>query len=462
MIAQKDLEQALARAMKTGADFAEIFCQDSMRHSLGMIDCALESAVSAQERGVGIRILCGTRCIYAYGNDLSLSGLLHLADSVAAALDGPCLKQQDILLTPMKLSSVHPILKNGSDFDYRKKAEAIRAAHDSARAYSSKIVQVSVSLADSMHEVLIANSEGLLVQDQRAYTRLRISAVASNGTENQSGSESPGAHMGLEFLDTINAEALGRASAKQAVTMLHAPLCPAGTMPVVMENGFGGVIFHEACGHSLEATSVARGNSVFCGKLGEKIASEKVSAFDDGTIPNAWGSLNISDEGEKTQRIQLLDRGILKSYMIDRLGSRRMNLPSTGSGRRQGYTYAPTSRMTNTYIAAGEDDNEEMISSVEYGLYAKSMGGGSVNPVTCEFNFAVREGYLIENGRITAPVRGATLIGKGHEVLLNIDRVGRNMCMAQGMCGSESGSIPTNVGQPRIRISSITVGGKAE
>jgi len=242
--------------------------------------------------------------------------------------------------------------------------------------------------------------------------------------------------------------------------MLHADPCPAGKMPVAIDNGFGGVIFHEACGHSLEATSVAKGNSVFAGKLGQKIASDKVTAIDDGTMPNLWGSLNIDDEGMPTRRKVLIEKGILKGYMIDKLNSRRMNMEPTGSSRRESYKYAPTSRMTNTFIAAGEYSNEAIIGSISNGLYAKKMGGGSVNPVTGEFNFAVMEGYLIKNGKIDKPVRGATLIGKGHEVLMNIDMVGRDMQQAQGMCGSVSGSVPTNVGQPMIRVSEITVGGR--
>ena len=231
-------------------------------------------------------------------------------------------------------------------------------------------------------------------------------------------------------------------------------------MPVALDNGFGGVIFHEACGHSLEATSVGRGNSVFCSKLGEQIASPKVTAIDDGTMKNYWGSLNINDEGELTKKIVLIENGILKSYMIDKLGARRMNMPSTGSGRRQNYSYAPTSRMTNTYIAPGNDTNASIISSIDNGLYAAKMGGGSVNPATGEFNFSVAEGYLIRGGKITEPVRGATLIGKGADVLKNIDMVGKDLKLAAGMCGSESGSVPTCVGQPMIRISSITVGGR--
>ena len=229
---------------------------------------------------------------------------------------------------------------------------------------------------------------------------------------------------------------------------------------MAIENGFGGVIFHEACGHSLEATSVAVGASQFAGKLGQKIAGDKVTAIDDGTIPNGWGSINIDDEGTPAQRNVLIENGVLKSYMIDKLNGRRMGMASTGNARRQGYLYEPTSRMTNTYIDNGPDRNEDIIASIEYGLYAKEMGGGSVNPATGAFNFAVREGYIIRNGKICEPVRGASLIGTGSEILQNIDMVGQNLDRGQGMCGSSSGSIPTDVGQPLIRVSRITVGGR--
>jgi len=231
-------------------------------------------------------------------------------------------------------------------------------------------------------------------------------------------------------------------------------------MPVIIDGGFGGVIFHEACGHSLEATGVALGNSEFCGKLGQTIASPIVTAIDDGTLPGEWGSTNIDDEGTPTTKLVLIENGVLKNYMIDRLNARRMEMPVTGSARRQDYTFAPTSRMRNTYIAPGNDDENEMIATAGTALYCKKMGGGSVNPVTGEFNFAVGEGYLVKDGKIDRPVRGATLIGKGADTLMKIDRVGKKMWMAQGMCGSLSGSVPTNVGQPRIRVSSMTVGGR--
>lgn len=454
------ISAALARAKRTGADFSELYFEDTVSQSLGLVSSSIEDAVSARNIGAGIRLLKGTRCVYAYGNDISPSGLLALADSAAAALSGSA-EIRDIVLTPAYVPRMNPIVIPCHKGDIRRKADLLRRADAAARAKSPEIAQVNAAVREQYKTVIIANSEGLYAQDERAYCRFFVSAVAHSGSENQSGSASPGAHAGSEFLDTLDIDALARSAADCAVTMLHAPLCPAGIMPVVMDNGFGGVIFHEACGHSLEATSVARGNSVFCGKLGTRIGSEKVTAYDDGTIPGAWGSLNINDEGEPTRRIKLLDKGVLTSYMIDKLGSRRMNMPSTGSGRRESYRFAPTSRMTNTFIAPGQDENSDIIASVENGLYAAKMGGGSVNPVTCEFNFAVLEGYLIKNGRISTPVRGATLIGRGDEILFNIDMVGRDMTMGQGMCGSESGSIPANVGQPMIRISSISVGGKS-
>ena len=253
----------------------------------------------------------------------------------------------------------------------------------------------------------------------------------------------------------------GEEAARIALVMVKAKDCPSGKMPVVIDNEFGGVIFHEACGHALEATSVAKNQSVFAGKLGQQIAAPCVSAVDDGTIENAWGSENIDDEGTPQQKRVLIENGILKSYMIDKLNARRMGMEPTGSGRRQSYKFEPTSRMSNTFICAGKDKFEDLFVGIEKGLYAKKMGGGSVNPMTGEFNFAVNEGYMIENGKITYPVKGASLIGNGRDILMNIDKVASNLGRGQGMCGSASGSIPTDVGQPAIRVTSITVGGTA-
>ena len=288
-----------------------------------------------------------------------------------------------------------------------------------------------------------------------------INSVAEKDGETQTGIFGPGRLMGLEmFDDVVDPVEVGREASRQAVAMVSAGYCPAGVMPVAIGNGFGGVIFHEACGHSLEASAVAYGQSQFVGKLGEVVANPKVTAIDDGTIPNAWGSINFDDEGTPSTRNVLIENGVLKSYMIDKFNGRRMGMKSTGASRRQSYQFTPTSRMTNTYIAPGTDSFDDIISSMEYGLYARSLGGGSVNPTTGEFNFAVNEGYMVRNGKIAEPVRGASLVGKGSEIIKNIDMVSDNLELGQGMCGSSSGSIPVNVGQPMIRVSSITVGGR--
>jgi len=459
VLAKDLIQDVLGKALSTGGDFAEVFCEDTVRNSISIIDGKVENAVSGRDFGVGIRIFKGFRSVYAYTNDISRSSLLNTAYDAACAL-GSLKEDRTVELCERIPTNIHPILFVPSSVSNLKKVKVMKAAYAAAKEYSSEISQVTVAYGDVDQKVLIANSEGLLTEDRRIRTRLAIQSIASSGSENQTGFEGPGMSMGFELFELIDPEHYGREASRTAVTMLHAQPCPAGKMVAVIDNGFGGVIFHEACGHALEATSVAKGNSVFAGKIGQKIASEKVTAIDDGTMPNEWGSLNIDDEGIPTQRKVLIEKGILKGYMIDKLNGRRMGMEPTGSSRRQSYKYAPTSRMTNTFIAPGTDENEAIIASVEYGLYAKKMGGGSVNPVTGEFNFAVAEGYLIRNGQIDVPVRGATLIGKGSEILMRIDMVGKDMRLGQGMCGSASGSVPTNVGQPMIRVSEITVGGR--
>ena len=459
MLSREVAQRVLGRCLITGGDFAEIFEEDTINNTIGILNGKVENSVGGRSYGIGIRIFKGLKSVYAYTNNNSLSSLLDVAYKAALAL-GEAKEEKNIVLDCTSIKSEHPIIYIPSSIGINKKIGVMKIAYNAAKDYSSEISQVGVNYIDKEQNVLIANTEGLYVEDKRVRTRLTINSVASLNGENQTGFEGPGRHMGFEMFNYIDPEYYGKEASRIACTMLHAKNCPAGKMKVAIDNGFGGVIFHEACGHSLEATSVAKGNSVFTGKLGEQIASTKVTAIDDGTIPNAWGSLNIDDEGNKTQRNVLIENGILKSYMIDRLNGRRMGMAPTGSGRRQSYKYAPTSRMTNTYIANGDDSPEEIIKSISDGLYAKKMGGGSVNPVTGEFNFAVSEGYIVKNGEIQEPVRGASLIGKGSEILMNIDMVGNNMTQGQGMCGSSSGSIPTNVGQPMIRVSEITVGGR--
>ena len=461
MLLKSTAEQVLGAALRTGGDFAEIFCEDRRSGAVGLVSGHVESASTVRRHGAGIRVYNGLNSVYVTTNDTSLSGLLAAARKAADAVGDAGEGVRDIHLTQSLAANIHPIKAMPMDVSGARKAELVREMDRAARDESPEIAQVRANLIYWDSDVQIANSEGLFTGDRRVYTRMACAAVAEGGGESQSGTASPGAMMGFELFDQrVDVAEEARKAARQAVTMLHAEPCPAGVMPVVIDGGFGGVIFHEACGHSLEAAAVAFGNSEFAGKLGQRIASPIVTAVDDGTLPGEWGSLNIDDEGLPTTRLVLIQDGVLRNYMIDRLNGRRMGMAPTGSGRRQDYTFAPTSRMRNTFIAPGSDDEAEIIASCGDGLYAKSMGGGSVNPVTGEFNFAVAEGYLIRDGKIDRPVRGASLIGRGSEVLQKIDRVGSRMWMAQGMCGASSGSIPTNVGQPMIRVTDITVGGR--
>ena len=460
MISREICQRVLQKAVSTGADYAEIFAENTVNHNISMIASKVDSVKDAVIAGAAVRVYKGLRSVMASTVDTSESGLLACAAKAAEAL-GQGDAQIDIVLKERIFGDIHPVRIVPSSVGNARKVEILKEGYFAAKEYHEGITQVTGTLLDVDHNILIANSEGLYTQDRQVRTRLSLSAVADLGQGTQTGSCNPGRRMGLEVFDSvIDPKATGIHAAKQAITMAGAGYCPAGVMPVAIGNGFGGVIFHEACGHSLEASSVAYGQSQFTGKLGQQIANTKVTAIDDGTIPNAWGSINIDDEGTPAQKNVLIENGILKSYMIDKFNGRRMGMASTGNARRQSYAYTTTSRMTNTYIAEGEDNNDDIIASMEYGLYAKEMGGGSVNPVTGEFNFAVNEGYIVRNGVVCEPVRGASLVGKGSDVIMNIDMVGKNMEMGQGMCGSSSGSVPTNVGQPMIRVSSITVGGR--
>ena len=459
MIPRDICQRVLQTAVSTGADYAEIFAENSVNHSISMIASRVENIKNTVIAGAAVRVYKGLRSVMATTIDTSESGLIRCAEKAAEAL-GQGSAQIDIVLRERIFGDIHPVITCPSSVGNKEKIDILKAGYFAAKEYDPCIAQVSGTLMDVDHNILIASTDGLYAQDRQIRTRIMVSAVADKGQGTQTGMWAPGRRMGLEMFDTIDPKAVGIRAAKQAATMAGAGYCPAGVMPVAIENGFGGVIFHEACGHGLEASSVAYGQSVFAGKLGQQIANPKVTAIDDGTIPNSWGSINIDDEGTPAQKNVLIEKGILKSYMIDKFNGRRMGMASTGSSRRESYAYTPTSRMTNTYIAPGEDKNEDIISSIEYGLYAAAMGGGSVNPTTGEFNFAVNEGYMIRNGEICEPVRGASLVGKGSDCIMNIDMVGTDLDMAQGMCGSSSGSVPTNVGQPLIRVSSITVGGR--
>lgn len=452
--------EIISKILARGGEFAELFIEYSKKNAIKMIDGKVEEINSGIINGVGIRVFVNKKVVYAYTNDFEKDNLLKTTEKLCATLKSENEETITMNFNKKKISDINPILYFPENIPLEDKIDLMRKTDRGMKSFSGKISQSVIYILESDQRVWIYNSDNLEAEDRRTRTRLSATAIVSNGNEKTVSSESPGASMGFEFYNTFDPYLLGKKVSSRALRMSEAEYCPAGKMPVIISNGFGGVLFHEACGHSLEATSVAKGASVFAGKIGEKIANEIVSAVDDGTIPNAWGSANIDDEGEGTRKNVLIENGVLKSFLVDRANEKKLNVQRNGCSRRQNYTFIPTSRMSNTFIVPGDLYPEEIIAQTEYGLFAKTMGGGSVLPATGEFNFAVNEGYLIKNGKIDKPVKGATLIGKGHEILKKIDLVGNDLSRGEGMCGSSSGSIPADVGQPTIRISELTVGGR--
>jgi TldD protein len=451
-----------------GASFVELFEEETRSSALSLKNQEVETASAGTEYGVGVRLVYGLEgaagasgsCEQRYGftSDSSLESLLALVRALGAREPKETKK---ISLAPLDFNRsfdaqnfLDPrVLGQSHKLDYLRRANA------AARAVDSRVAQVAVSVADSVSDIEIYNSEGLSVSDYRARTRFSVTTTASDGSLRMQAHEAPGALGGFEFLQSISVEDLARASAERALRALSAELIRGGEMPVVIGNGFGGVIFHEACGHPLETEALRRGATPFAGKLGEQVAHPCLTAIDDGTLAGVWGSLALDDEGMPTQRTTLIERGVLRAFMSDRVGAFECGLPRTASARRQNYQFAPVSRMRNTFIAPGDSSVDEMIAGIPSGLYATKMAGGSVNPATGEFNFAVEEGFAIENGKIARPVRGATLIGKGHEILPRISMVGSDLALAAGVCGASSGHVPVTVGQPSIKVDRILVGG---
>ena len=463
MLEQKLVSEVLHFARAGGAEFADLFVEDCVSSYLQVLNGNVKAASGGNDFGVGIRALYGTKVVYAYTNDLSRDGLREIAQAVARAngfageVDAGGAGGLDFrVASPKRLYRVsqHPLETRKAD-----KLSLARRAGDAARVGAVKTVDARYF--DWVQRVLIANSDGDWVEDERVYSRLMVNAIAEDGTQRSNGYSGPGTGMGLEFFAGDLPERTGAEAARIANAMVNAGFAPAGTIPVVVGNGFGGVIFHEACGHILETTAIEKKASVFADKIGQRIAHSSLSAVDDGTIPGAWGSINVDDEGMPSQRTVLIENGILKNYMSDKVGEMKTGYARTGSGRRQNYTFAPASRMRSTEILNGPETPESLIKQVKYGLYARKMGGGSVSPGTGDYNFSVDEAYIIRDGEICEAVRGAALVGNGARDLLNIVGVAGDLTRGQGMCGSVSGSIPTDVGQPHILISEITVGGRS-
>ena len=448
-------------ALFLGADFAELFIERNQVNNISTLSSEVQAVQSGIDFGIGVRVIYGTKVLYGYTNRTDNDELCRIITELSAK----DLKDPDTtgasfdFSVPDDIHHAEKTLTEGSEVE--SKVEFLLRADRTARAASNMISQTRGGCLQREQSVEIFTSEGLHASDIRNYIRASLSAIATNGSEQATGSFNDGGLIGWELQEAIDSDRTGSEAARQALVNLSAKACPSGRMPVVIGPGFGGVIFHEACGHLLETTSVAKKASVFHDKMGEMIANPVVNAVDDGTMAKEWGSINIDDEGMPTQHTQLIKEGQLTSFLADRVGSQQTGYTRTGSGRRQSYKFAPASRMRNTFIEPGDSALDDMIDSIDRGIYASHMGGGSVQPGTGEFNFAVTEGYYVEDGKVQYPVKAATLISTGPAVLKEISMVGADFALACGMCGSVSGAVPTTVGQPSIKVDDILGGGNA-
>ncbi len=454
-------QSVLDHGISLGADFSELFVEKTQRNTVNTLSSQVQSVESGIDFGIGLRLVYANKVLYGYTNSTEPEELKRILSELAAKdIRDPVVTSQ--AFDYRQTDDRHPaLIRLSDDPAVDRKIAYLLSADAAARSASEQITQTRGVCLQKEQHIQVFNSEGLYTGDERHYIRTTMTSIAADGTEQATGVKSDGGMLGWEIADNLDAEKMGQEASRHALTNLGAKPCPSGQMPVVIGNGFGGVIFHEACGHLLETTSVAKKASVFHDKLGEMIANPVVSAADDGTMTNEWGSLNIDDEGMATQRTQLIKDGELTSFMVDRIGAQQTGYARTGSGRRESYKFAPASRMRNTFIEPGADGFDDMIASIDKGIYAAQMGGGSVQPGTGEFNFAVTEGYLVEDGKIRHPIKAATLISTGPEVLQKISMVGNDFSLACGMCGSVSGSIPASVGQPTLKVDEILVGGNA-
>lgn len=464
LIDESTARRVIKEALSGGGDFADIFAESRRGYNLRLEEERVEENTSGSEAGAGVRVMRGESVSYAYTNDLSEASLTETARVAAAGTrgGGEASISLESTLRTLPLLSEHPCGVDPDDFPREKKIALLRRADQAARETGTHVIQVVVLLGESRQEILVANSLGEIIEDLRIRVRMVVQAVAARDGEIQTGHESPGILGGYELFQKFPPEELGARAASQALTMLEARPAPSGPMAVVIANGTGGVLFHEACGHSLEADAVYKKASVFAGKIGDKVASPLVNAYDDATLVNRWGSFGYDDEGIRASRTPLIEEGVLRNFINDRKRSMRDGVPPTGNGRRQSYRHVPLPRMTNTYIAPGNAEREEIIADTPLGLYALKLGGGEVNPVTGDFIFAVTEGYMIHNGEVAEPVKGATLIGNGPRVLRDIDAVADDLDFDTGMCGKEGQAVPVTTGQPTLRVRELVVGGTTE
>ena len=462
MLDHELINRTLSTALSTGAEFAEVFVEDKKSSSAMLDDGRVEELTSGRDRGAGIRVVAGDTTGFAHTADLSERGLAGAAEVAAAAARGGGGGTRTVSVGSHGIAASASAQVPPEDVAKTVKVELLARADAAARAVGSQISQVSARYGDSRRRILVANSDGLLAEDDQIRTLFSVSCVATGDTGLQTGRESVGRTIGFELFDETDVTDLARRAANRAITKLGARPAPSGTMPVVVGPGGGGVLFHEACGHGLEADLIAKSASVFAGRVGEEVATPLVTLIDDGTMAGEWGHFAIDDEGHQAAHNVLIDRGVLTDYMWDHLRARKQGRPSSGNGRRQSYQHLPMVRMTNTYISNGEDDPDDIISGTESGVYVAQLGGGQVNTATGDFVFGMTEAYLIENGEITDPIRQGNLIGNGPETLQMIEAVGNDFAMGSpGTCGKDGQGVPVGDGTPTLRVKALTIGGTA-
>lgn len=450
----------IRRSLINGGDYADVYIEQERPLSIQLEDDKIEKLSSGIDCGIGVRVIFGDKSYYAYSNDFSEESLFSIAGTVSRAVKGAQSREINFDLRKLRPAVDFKIKHNPGDISTKEKITLIERSNRAARGVSPKIKQVSIVYRDSVKNVCIASSDGTIAEDERIYTLAVIQVIASEGDVIQTAYEPVGGFTGFELFEEEPFEEIAQKAARKAVALLSARKAPGGRMPVIISASSGGTMVHEAIGHGLEADLVHQGLSVYKGKVGEQIASPLVFIIDDATLPNKRGSFRFDDEGITAQRTVLVEKGVLKGYMYDRLTAMKEGVTSTGNGRRQSYKDRPIPRMSNTFIASGEEDPEKIIKSIDRGFFVRKMGGGQVNTVTGEFVFEVSEGHLIEEGQIGEPVRGATLIGNGPEVLKSIDRVGNDIGFAIGTCGKDAQGVPVSDAMPTVRIPEMVVGGE--
>ncbi len=465
MIDSPVLERVLSEALRHGGEFAEVFAEDKSTSSAMLDDGRVEELSSGRERGAGIRVISGETTGFAHTADLSEAGLLRAAEAASAVARGGSGGSAAVAVGPLASDRPGPGEAGPTGSTRGSKAdtlELLRRADEAARGSGGAISQVQAGCGASRRRVLIANSDGLLTGDEQARSRFSVSCVATADTGLQTGFESAARTLGFEMFDEVSVAELAELAANRALSKLTARPAPSGELPVVLAGGSGGILFHEACGHGLEADHIVKDASVYTGMVGQLVASPLVTLVDDGTVGSEWGTFAVDDEGRPAQRNVLIDHGVLTDYLWDYLRARKEGRVSSGNGRRQTYQHLPMVRMTNTFLLPGEEDPDEIVAQTPRGVYVAKLGGGQVNTTTGDFVFGTTEAYLIEGGRITEPLRDANLIGNGPEILKRIDAVATDFGMTPGTCGKDGQSVPVGCGQATLRLTGVTIGGTAE